>query len=61
MTTSTGALLRFESIDDYLGSPHGRFFGSGYRRAMYDVRDVQFSAGPMPSRYDRTDRCRVSR
>lgn len=37
--------LRYGSIDDYLGPSHGRFFGSGFRRATYRVDDVVVKAG----------------
>lgn len=32
--------LAYRSIDDCLGPAHGRFFGTGYRRARYRIRDV---------------------
>jgi hypothetical protein len=33
--------LRYGSIDDYLGPGENRFFGRGYRRAEYQVGDIE--------------------
>jgi hypothetical protein len=46
--TGTAQLLRFSSVDDYLGPSQGRFFGSGYRRADYQVTDVAVAGGTGP-------------
>jgi len=40
----TPTRLSWASIDDHLGPGATRFFGAGYRRAEYDVRDVRLGA-----------------
>lgn len=38
----------YRSIDDYLGPGDSRFFGSGFRRAEYEVTDIAVRAGAIP-------------
>ena len=38
-------VIGFENIDDYLGPSEARFFGSGYRRAEYDLGPVRQDGG----------------
>lgn len=38
--TADASALRLASIDDYLGPSGSRFFGSGYRRVRYRIRDI---------------------
>ncbi|MBX6769200.1 MAG: hypothetical protein IRY90_18960, partial [Actinomadura rubrobrunea] len=51
MTAMDGRRPMFANIDDYLGDGATRFFGAGYRRAEYQIRDVIVS----PARHEATD------
>lgn len=42
---STNTTLLYRSIEDYLGSGEQRFFGSGYRRAEYQISNISITPG----------------